>query len=487
MALGTISFEQEPISDTANVPVITNWTPIIPYTTKQTDITDLFYFKFILEIRIDDASGTLLGKIKQRPNGHATGTTNVIGIFDVRSIVNSQLEDTRQDQNDTTKSIHTLGSNVAAKIFSLNYNQLKTIYVKAYQQYSNSATEIPAEITTTTVNDTKRYIAASLPLQTPRGTADFQTSTAFASYSINSSTSKFLSDVEDSNVDFTRTSLVTGLGSAQIKINYVQSSDYHTIAFVNGQVDFSSKAARIGLKYFDNTNSLLGTYFFDNTNANGGAIPLTGTTEVDTDAERLIYFGCGPANLQAQSINTSARPSNFSSYVYYVIFAVDNTTGSNVIVSDSYYFFKQSASCKEYKTRRLAWRNSLGAYDYFNFKMKSSQTVEVDKNTYESMIGNFNSDMYSYDNTQRGKKVRKTTAILKETINTEWISEQDANLLEGLIKSTNVEIIENADTDFTEPVLITDKSFVRKTTANDGIKIKYTFNIEYANPLNTNS
>ena len=43
MALGTISFEQEPISDTATVPVITNWTPIIPYTTKQTNITDLFY------------------------------------------------------------------------------------------------------------------------------------------------------------------------------------------------------------------------------------------------------------------------------------------------------------------------------------------------------------------------------------------------------------------------------------------------------------
>ena len=485
MALGTISFEQEPISDTATVPVITNWTPIIPYTTKQTDITDLFYFKFVLEIRIDDASGTLLGKIKQRPNGHATGTTNVIGIFDVRSIVNSQLEDTRQDQNDTTKSIHTLGANVAAKLFSQNYNQVKTIYVKAYQQFSNSATEIPTEITTTTVNDTKRYIAASLPLQTARGTADFQTSTAFASYSLETSARKFLSDVEDSTIDFTRIPLITGLSSAQRKINYVLSNDYHTIAFLNGEGDFASKAGKLMIVYYNDANSILATQYIDNTNANGGAIPLTGTTEVNTDAERLIYFGCGPANLEAQSVNTSARPSAYPTYAYYYVRAVE--TGSSNPMSDPYYFFKQSASCKGYKMRRLAWRNSLGAYDYYNFKMKSSQTVEVDKNTYESMIGNFNSDMYSYDNTQRGKKVRSTTAILKETINTEWISEQDANLLEGLIKSTNVEIIENADTDFTEPVLITDKSFVRKTTANDGIKIQYTLNIEYANPLNTNS
>lgn len=485
MALGTITFEQEPISDSATVPVITNWTPLIPYTTQQTSISDLFYFKFVLEIRIDDASGTLLGKIKLRPNGHATGTTDVIGIFDVRSIVNSQLEDTIQDQNDTTKSIHTLGANVAAKPFSLNYNQVKTIFVKAYQQFSSSATEIPTENTTTTVNDTKKYIAASLPLQTARGTADFQTSTAFASYSLDGATKKFLSDVEDSTIDFTRTSLVTGLGSTQKRINYVLSTDYHTIAFLNGEGDFASKGARLMIQFYNSANSLLATQYIDNTNANGGAIPLTGTTEVNTDVERLIFFGCGPANLQAQSVNTSARPSAYPTYAYYVVRAVETSSANPM--SDAYYFFKQSASCKGYKMRRLAWRNSLGAYDYFNFKMKSSQTVEVNKNTYESMIGNFNGGMYSYDNTQRGKKVRSTTAILKETINTEWISEQDANLLEGLIKSTNVEIIENADTDFTEPVLITDKSFVRKTTANDGIKIQYTLNIEYANSLNTNS
>ena len=115
------------------------------------------------------------------------------------------------------------------------------------------------------------------------------------------------------------------------------------------------------------------------------------------------------------------------------------------------------------------------------------QTVEVSRNTFESMIGNFNSGTYSYYNTQRGKQVRKTSAILKETLNTEWISEEDATLLEGLIKSTNVEIIENSDTLYTVPVLITDTSFVRKTQVNDGMKIKYTINIEYANSLNTNS
>ena len=52
--------------------------------------------------------------------------------------------------------------------------------------------------------------------------------------------------------------------------------------------------------------------------------------------------------------------------------------------------------------------------------------------------------------------------------------------------STNVSIIINDDTEYTVPVMVTDSSFVKKTSANDGL-IQYTVNIEYAPPINTNS
>jgi tRNA C32,U32 (ribose-2'-O)-methylase TrmJ len=137
--------------------------------------------------------------------------------------------------------------------------------------------------------------------------------------------------------------------------------------------------------------------------------------------------------------------------------------------------------------RRLGWRNSKGCYDYFNFKMKSTQTVQVSRNNYSTMLGDFSNTMYSYDNFARGKRTRQTTAMLRETLNTDWISEEETTLLESLLMSTNVNIIENADTTYTVPVMITDTNFVRKTVANEGVKIQYTINIEYANPLNTNS
>ena len=65
--------------------------------------------------------------------------------------------------------------------------------------------------------------------------------------------------------------------------------------------------------------------------------------------------------------------------------------------------------------------------------------------------------------------------------------EAQADLIEKCLMSTNVQMVENTDTTYTQSVMITSSSHIRKTSANDGMKIQYTIEIEYANPLNTNS
>ena len=474
-----LSFEQEPISDSTTSPVITNWTPIVPYVLYQNaSIASYFYYKLVLEIRIDDASGTLLGKIKQRRNGYSVdiAANKARAIFDLKDIVNSQLQDTNADQNATTKTIHKVGTNSATTPFSQNNNQFLTIYVKGYENYSSAANISPSDVLDDAINDTKFYIAASLDLNIARGTADFQ-DTAFSSYSLSGSAALFLSDIQDSSAD--------NIGT--VKRNYIQSTDYHTIGMLNGVSDLASDAYYIGIQYYDSSNNVINSpggtaiEYIANTNLNGGANP---DTEVNTNPERLIYFGCGPANLESQSRNEEARPSEFDNWAYYTIRAYDSdaTTPKSAL----YYFINQDGSCKGFKVRRLAWRNSLGCFDYFNFKKKSTQTINVTRNNYNTLLGNFSSDMYSYNNFSRGKNTRNTTAIVREVINTDWITEQDAVLLEGLIMSTNVQIIANSDTNYTVPVMVTDTSFIKKTVANDKM-IKYTINIEYANPINTNS
>ena len=105
------------------------------------------------------------------------------------------------------------------------------------------------------------------------------------------------------------------------------------------------------------------------------------------------------------------------------------------------------------------------------------------------MLGTFNKSVWRYNNTQRGKATRQTTAVLKETLNTDWISEEDGNLLEKLIMSTDVYIVESGDgveTEYTQAVMVTDSTHARKTVANNNM-IQYTVQIEYANNVNTNS
>jgi hypothetical protein len=500
MGLGSISFEQEPVDTADKVPVITNWNPMIGYMLYQNDISGLFYFRLILEVYTGTAvvAANLIAKIKQRRNGYGPdnngATQRARAFFDLRQIINSQLVDTIVDQNQVGipfETIHKLGANsgvdsdgdvVTLKPFSVNGDsrtdetQVQTIYVKGYQQYSDSATALPSEDDTPSVNDTLIYIPASLPLLTARDTdSDYIQGTAFQAYQGSSATDLFLSDGKEGTGDYN----ISGI------INYIQDTDYHTVAFLNDYGNFASDIDTLIIKYYDSSNSIIGSLqAIPQIEATGGWTPSTSVGM--EDKHRLLYFGCGAGNLEAQTLSTPARPSNFSNWAYYTVQGAGGLDVSYAARTKLYYFIKQDGSCKGFKVRRLAWRNSLGCYDYFNFKKKSTQTIEVTRNNYNTIMGRFNGSKWSYNNTMRGKTTREVTAVLKETLNTDWITEDQAYLLEKLIMSTDVYIVENADTEFTQGVMVTDSSIVKKTVANDKL-IQYTIQIEYANNVNTNS
>ena len=503
----SLSLHQKPVNSTLKLPVITNWTPLIGYMLfKDANISSLFYYKLIMEVWkgtvtvFDGSQGTLIAKMKQRRNGYSDDIANnkARAFFDIGKIVNTQLVDTENDQNQDGlpfESIHRLGANtgVLDKIFSHNGDrdtgktQLSSITVRGYQESSSSASASPTEDTSGAVSETLYYIQASLPITTARSfisTSSSYDSTyiqgdQFKDFQHDDTDAKFLSDVE------TQFSVEAGVR----RYIRLQSSDYHTIAFLNGTSDLECNVGFIAVKFFESDGTLISTSFFSNQAVNGGfnASANTDTTVTPSitkeDKHRLIYFGCGLANLEAQTLITNAKPSNNTNYAYYTVQAVSNVLSAK---SQVYYFIKSDGSCKNYKVRRLAFRNSLGAYDYFNFSLKSTQTINVTKDTFGSMLGVFNKSKYRYDNSQRGKTVRQTKAVLKETLNTDYITEADANLLEKLIMTQNVFVVENADTSTTEPVIITSSSHIRKTIVNDSL-IQYTIEIEYANERNTNS
>ena len=324
MPLGTISFRQQPVETSLNLPAITNWTPIIGYMVYQDDISGLYYFKLILEVRLIDSTGTLVAKIKQRSNGFGSGAR---AMFDLKEIINSQLVSTIFDQNDDGvpfRTIHKLGVNDTTKVFSLNGDrnkdkwQIQEIYVKGYQQYSSSESQIPSVNSVTNVDASEFFMAASLPLMTARSTVvttgspatGFIQGDAFDKYQMSSSTDCFLSDAKTykTSIDFA----VDG------SVNYVywndetDTGDYHTLGYLNDNSNFSSDAKYMQITYYDSSNSVITTTYVLNGSANGGMSPVS----TNEDKERLLYYGCGPGNLEAQTVSGdgNAKPSNNSSF-----------------------------------------------------------------------------------------------------------------------------------------------------------------------------
>jgi hypothetical protein len=501
MALGTISIEQS--SGSGIAPILTNWQPIIGYTILQNNISGLYYFKLIMEIRIADASGVLLGKIKQKRNGYTSDVANqrARAVFDLKEIINSQLVNTIYDYNDTTdnKPIHTLGKNVPANIFSRNGNvitrqkQVLTIYVKAYQEFSTAQNVSPTENTTTTVNDTKIYMQGFFELEQgeTEGTTTIQGNNMSRYAPQTTGARWFITDNYDSYGLYNDNSMVPGQGAVRF---YAYESEYRTLAFLNDNTNWGCDLHRIVVRFYDKDGTQLttGTDYFENTASTGGLEPNSGAI---LDNTRLLYFGYGPANLENQSIRTNLRPSAYPTWAYYIV-SGDNAAGAAVV--EGLYCFNLGNTA----VRAVAWLNSKGCWDYFSFTSNPSQTVEIKREGYNTLLGDFNSSIYTYNGLDRGRTTLKTTAILKEKLNTGWLPyrsnptaimntpfqvEGQNPLMESLFTSKEVYIVENEDTTYTQAVNITNKTFERKTDANDKMQRRYTIDIEYANPLNTNS
>jgi hypothetical protein len=514
MSTNNLSIVQRPVDSAVKTPVITNWTPMLGYMIYKDQVIDtFFYYKIGLDVFLgSDATGTQIAALRQRRNGYNPDIVagKARAFFDIKEIVNSQLVNTYYDQNLTGvpfSSLHTLGANayddgaggVLYKIYSVSGDrrtarrQIDQIYVRAIDCYStNQAAAVTCYTPTTPVENSAYYMQASLDLFQPRALTateydtDYIMGIAFQSYSLNSSTSLFLSD--NPRVP------ASGYGSTteDKSTNFIYSDkdtsehDYHTIAFLNDEAAFDSGLKKIRIKYYTGANVALTTTDISNISDNGGFDPST-TGATATNDRKLLYFGCGPGNLEGfdNGGTNTQRPSNASNntWTHYTIQGLDS---SNNAVSQKILFIKQDPSCKGYPKRRLAWRNSLGCYDYFNFKLKSTQTTEIKRDKFGQMLGTFDASKFFYASWQRGDAVRQTTAKLKETLNTDYITEEQGTLIERLLMSTDVFIIENGDTRFTQSVVVTDSSFVKKTVANDKL-IQYSITIEYSNPLNTNS
>tara|TARA_R100001594_G_scaffold42059_1_gene74108 strand:- start:6139 stop:7638 length:1500 start_codon:yes stop_codon:yes gene_type:complete len=433
-----------------------------------------------------------------------------VGIVDISKIVRTYLTHQKTNVNSTSWAVHTIGIKANTKNFGVNSQQLKIIKVQAGYEKSTTSTTAPEE----TLNEAS-YSTFSMPATTPftntatnKGGLDIDAGQYPLGYFLNNTSSpddySFLTNAP--NIQFVRGSSTAADNVDELTICFKQGASAPSLLTDGAKIQY------IGIEYFDGLDNLisgtsggLNVHFFKNVTTNGGA---TMTQALDV-AKSLLYFGCGTANLEAQSGDVedssgssvaaaNARPSNFSNWAYYRIFgSIDHTTADRS--TKYYYFYRYGAgrkgdvtgvddrhqSCTRHDNIRLAWVNRLGAWDYMNFRGKSVESMDIKRSTSATVPGTWDATTFDYNNWDKGKNTLFTEATRRLTINSDWLNEDEGVWLEELFTSPDVQIL--ADNNVVYPVLITDKKYIKKTSVNNKIKIQYRVNLEYAHNVRTNS
>ena len=452
-----------------------------------------FKFRYVLKVEVN---GTEVAVIKIHKNQQN------VGVFDISHILKTYVSTQITNINNESYSIHSVGIQETAKLFSQNDGQCAKVEVKAFYEVATSATTAPV-LSSQQANAISYYIPATTPFTKTAsnvGGLDINGTNFPLTYFMNSASA------EDSYGFFTNSPLVQFVRGSSTSADNL---DQLTICFKQGDnsstpaslITDGEKLEYMAIQYYNSAGTLIaGTtggdtvHFFANNNTNGGAT----AAESGTVEKAILYFGCGTKNLETQTLTPKAKPSNFSNWAYYRIFGC---TGADIATrcTKYYNFYRYGASrkeiddrhqsCTRYDNIRLAWRNRLGAWDYMNFRGKSTKTLSIENNDMESVAGNWDTateNTFNYNNWDRGKKTLFKTATRKIQINSDLLNEDEAVWLEELFTSDNVQILGD-DYTIIYPVVITDKAYTTKTSVNDKVQIKYTINLEYANKVRTNS
>lgn len=466
-----------------------------------------FKFRYVLKVSVNGTEIAVLKIHKNQQN---------VGIFNISHILKTYLDTQLTNTNSTSYSVHTLGTQVTTKPFGQNDNQLIEVRVDAFHEVASSATTAPVLAPASGQDNATSYV---IPATTPYektasnvGGLDINGTNFPLAFFMNSDSDednhKFLTNAP--TVQFVRGSSTSADNIDLQTICFKQGNNNSTPASLITQ---GEKLEYIAVQYFDSAgNEIAGTtggattHFLPNSTTSGGAA----ANQSDTVGKAILYFGCGTKNLETQSTasvidsegatvtGANARPSNFSNWAYYRIFGCTNSDVTDRCTAN-YDFYRYGASrkeiddrhqsCTRYDNVRLAWRNRLGAWDYMNFRGKSTETLDIKSEEMSRVVGNWDTvtenDNFNYNNWDRGRETLFTEAQKKLVINSDYLNEEEAVWLQELFTSTNVQILDDNGVEF--PVIITNKNYTKKTSVNNKMKIQYTINLEFANKERTNS
>ena len=429
--------------------------------------------RFIADVYISDNNPTAISSSSFPTATFKTTPNNAgVGIFDFRQVVENYVSADNMAFNDSQYKGVTTTDNTPHPLhlidkYSRNKKAARWLNIEFKTQYTDANGDIQID-TPIIANDNYRlfnsYLKYSDILTMGTGATANNFGFNLRNFNLSAQTDNFLSNAPTTQ--------------------YANLEDYGTLAFLspNDNLEY------IRLQYKDSTGSQIGTENINKTAANGAYANLG--SEI---SNRLLYFGCFPANLMRDGTSIFAGLVSAGTIQggSIVIQAFDD---SSLRITTQYTIDINCPNLKGYESIRLCWLNQWGAWDYYTFTQKSIRSISTKGSTYEQLAGTWNEAAYRVDSFKGGKKAFRVNATEKITMNSDFVSESENDMFEELINSPEVYILEGYQSDaatsalnqYVKPVRLITSSFTRKTVANDKL-IQYTFEVEKSKTLRTQS
>jgi hypothetical protein len=433
----------------------------------QTAVLNETRVKFVAEVYIgaslaavNPTGNTPIGTFKTTPNNAG------VGMFDLRNVVENYVKADNMAANGSKYKTTLTSSTARHPIhlidqYSLNTNLGRYMRVRFSVEYLVGTT---VEIDTNTQ-------ANSSPLFIFNGYVKHTDILTKVGNNFMYNTTKLI--LFDSTREF-----LTNAPTTQ----YANLEDYGTLSMMTQ----SAYLHTIFIEYFNSAGNSIGSESINRSGLNGAW-----TSWAALSPRQILHFGCFPGNLQNWG-------SGFASYVAagaiqggsYTIVAQDS--GFNPI-SKTYTIKLNCPNGKGYEPIRLCWLNQWGAWDYYTFTQKSIKSTSTSGATYNQLAGTWNESVYRPDSYKGGKKAFRVNATEKITMNSNFVTEDEAVMFEELVNSPEVYLLKGYEdivetsfvlNQYVTPVRLLTSSFTKKTIANDRL-MQYTFEIEKSKTLRT--
>lgn len=148
------------------------------------------------------------------------------------------------------------------------------------------------------------------------------------------------------------------------------------------------------------------------------------------------------------SLGVSGYMSN-ENLAYYNVVCKDN--GDDIIFTQRVNI---DTSCSNYKVYRLHWLNSLGGFDCFNFKMVSTERIEIESKDFKKV------QRFNYQSTDRLKTKYFTKFMESIVLNSDLLTDAEYAGLEELVLSPVV--ILEVDSNTYVPVNVVANNYVKR-------------------------